>query len=73
MSTDAVVTEPAAVISSPTSRVPLNSPNTPRTVAMPMCLTEKPTFEWAGSTVQVPVGTMVLVTLMFGLLGRSPG
>src|SRR5438128_2507507 len=39
--------------------VPSNSVNSPRTVAMPMCLTAKPTVEWAGSTVQVPVGIKV--------------
>ena len=26
---------------------------------MPMCLMAKPTFEWARSTAQVPVGTTV--------------
>src|SRR5664279_3837108 len=38
---------------------------------MPMCLTAKATFEWAGSTVQVPVGTTVLVEVLMVL--RSGG
>ena len=55
----------------PTRRVPSNSVNWPRTVAMPMCLTAKPTFECAGSRTQVPVGTIVglsVVVLIADLL-----
>src|SRR4051812_34812457 len=43
--------------SSPISSTPSKSLNSPRTMAMPMCLTAKPTLEWDGSTVQVPTGT----------------
>src|SRR5436305_1931746 len=57
------------------SRVPSNSVNSPRTVAMPMCLTAKPTFECAGSTVQVPVGTMVMaeVVVLISMLSSVGG
>src|SRR5829696_4880193 len=46
-------------MSSPISSVPSNCSNWPRTVAMPRCFTEKPTVEWAGSTVHVPAGIRV--------------
>ena len=48
VSTEATLTVPRAVAaerSSPTSRTPVKSLNSPRTVAMPMCLTAKPTLE----------------------------
>ena len=35
--------------------------NRPRTVAITMCLTEKPMLEWEGSMFQVPAGTRVRV------------
>jgi hypothetical protein len=63
---EAVLTRPKARLverSSAISNVPSNSLNSPRTVAMPRCLTAKPTLEWAGSTVQVPVGAMVAVLM----------
>ena len=66
VSIDATLTVPYARQSarlSFISSVPSNSVNFPRTLAMPMCLTENPTLECAGSTVQVPVGISGLVRL----------
>src|SRR4051794_38052667 len=67
VSTEATCTVPDAVAvarSSPITSVPSNSRNAPLTVAMPRCLTENSTFEWLGSTLQVPVsGVVVVVTV----------
>ena len=38
---------------------------------MPMCLTAKPTLEWAGSTVQVPVGMAVVMVAVALMADRS--
>ena len=64
VSIDATLTVPCARLSarfSFISSVPSNSVNLPRTLAMPMCLTENSTLECAGSTVHVPVGISGLI------------
>ena len=52
---DRRVIRPAAR-SSPTTSSPVKVSNDPRTVAMPRCLTENPTVEWARSATHVPAG-----------------
>jgi hypothetical protein len=81
VSTEATLTVPRALAeerSSLISSTPSKSLNSPRTVAMPMCLTAKPALEWDGSTLQEPAGTAVagvakVAMTGFFRVGLSPG
>src|SRR3954467_4289834 len=78
VSTEAARTLPrdfAEERSSLISSTPSKSLNSPRTVAIPMCLTAKPTLEWDGSTVHVPAGTAgaeVMEVVMRSSFGSRP-
>ena len=52
-----------AIPSARISRRPANALKWPRTVAMPMCLTWKPTLECFGSTTQVPTASGVVMAV----------